>query len=434
MFPPGGTGRNPQDAFVTDLFREAALNEQRQKLHGAIILDNRLPVTLAVWAMCIVALLALVLFFTVGFARKEIVGGQILPKQGLVEVTAGMSGLVAERRVREGEAVNAGDVLFVISGERSTARGDTQAKIDAGLDQRKDSVQQELRQGERQLRLQRDSIAARLGDLRRQIGHMDTEIDLQTRRSAMADEARRQYEALAAAQDVSVVLARDKAAEAIDQRSRLQAMKRERAALDAQIAQLRAEQSDVSLRIEREGLSLKRTLSALDQEGAENEARREVLVRASRAGTVSSIVAEPGQSVAAGQTLASVVPAGATMEAVLLVPTRAVGMVRAGAPVELRYDAFPFEKYGQFKGTVREVSSTPMPESEARRVASQSGEGGAGPMYRLRVELERATVPIPGGEAPLLAGMRLQASLTLEYRRLYQWAFEPVAGLTGKPL
>ena len=419
---------------MSKLFRDAALREQRQKLHGAIILDNRLPVTLAVWAVCIVALLALLLFFTVGFARKEIVSGQILPKQGLVEVTAGMAGLVAERRVHEGQAVQAGDVLFVISGERSTARGDTQARIDAGLDQRKDSVQQELLQGERQSRLQRDSIAARLYDLRRQTGHMDSEIDLQTRRLALADEARRQYETLAAAQDVSVALARDKAAEAIDQRSRLQGMKRERAALDAQMAQLRAEQSDVSLRIEREALSLKRTLSALDQEAAENEARREVLVRASRAGTVSSIVGEPGQSVAAGQTLASVVPAGATMEAVLLVPTRAVGMVRAGAPVELRYDAFPFEKYGQFKGRVREVATTPMPDSEARRLANQAGDAAAGPMYRLRVDLERETVPTQSGDAPLLAGMRLQASLTLEYRRLYQWAFEPVTGLTGKPL
>jgi membrane fusion protein len=55
-------------------------------------------------------------------------------------------------------------------------------------------------------------------------------------------------------------------------------------------------------------------------------------------------------------------------------------------------------------------------------------------MYRLRVDLERETVSTPSGEAPLLAGMRLQASLTLEYRRLYQWAFEPVAGLTGRPL
>ena len=419
---------------MSDLFRQAALNEQRQKLHGAIILDSRLPVTLAVWALCAVVALGLVMFFSAGFSRKEIVAGQVLPTEGLVEVTAGLSGVVAERLVKEGQVVQAGDVLFVISGERTTVRGDTQARIDAGLDQRKDSVREELGHSVNQSRLQRETLATRLKDLKRQAGHLDAEIQLQVRRADLADDARRQYEALAAAQDVPAVTARDKAAEALDQRSRLQAMRRERAALDAQMAQLRAEHSDAALRSEREAMTLKRTLSTLDQEGMENEARREILVRAPRAGTVSSLVVQPGQGVLLGQVIATVVPAGARMEAVLLVPTRAIGVLRAGAPVELRYDAFPYEKYGQFSGRVREVSGTPLPEAEVRRTLPGTADAPTGPMYRLRVDLDSQTVPVQGREVALMAGMRLQASLTLERRKLYQWAFEPVAQLTGKPL
>lgn len=419
---------------MSDLFREAALREQRQKLHGAIILGSRLPMTLAVWALCLVVVLALLMFFTLGFARKETVGGQVQPVEGLVEVTATLSGVVSQRPVREGQVVAAGDVLFVISGERSTARGDTQARIDAGLGQRKDAVREELRQGEQQLRLQRQSLATRIDDLRSQIGLMDAEIDLQARRTAMAEEARRQYEALAANQDVSAALARDKAAEAIDQGARLQGLRRERAALEARLGEARAQHNELALRMSRDALELKRTLASLEQEGAENEARREVLVRAARAGQVSAIVAEPGQSVVLGQTLAQVVAADARMEAVLVVPTRAIGLLRPGAPVELRYDAFPYEKYGQFKGTVREVSSTPLPQAEARRIAGLAEEAAAGPMYRVRVDLAQQSVPADGREAPLLAGMRLQASLTLEWRRLYQWAFEPLNGLTGSRL
>lgn len=418
---------------MSALFREAALDAQRQKLHGAIILDSRLPATIAVWAVCAVVVLGLVLFFTAGFARKEIVAGQVLPTEGLVDVTAGLAGVVAEGLVKEGQAVRAGDVLFVISGERTTVRGDTQARIEAGLDQRKQSLRDELQQSVTQTRLQHDTLTTRLGELKRQAGHLDAEIQLQARRAALADDARRQYEGLAATQDVPAVMARDKAAEALDQRSRLQAMRRERAALDAQIAQLKAERSDSTLRGDRESMTLKRTLSSLDQEGMENEARREILVRSARAGTVTSIVVQPGQSVALGQVLASVVPAGATLEAVLLVPTRAIGMLRAGAPVELRYDAFPYEKYGQFEGRVREVSGTPLPEAEVRR-ALPGGAEQPGPMYRLRVELASQTVSAQGQELPLRAGMRLQGSLTLEHRKLYQWAFEPVAQLTGKPL
>jgi membrane fusion protein len=37
-----------------------------------------------------------------------------------------------------------------------------------------------------------------------------------------------------------------------------------------------------------------------------------------------------------------------------------------------------------------------------------------------------------GGSQPLVAGMRMQADVLLERRRLVEWLFEPVLGLTSR--
>jgi membrane fusion protein len=37
-----------------------------------------------------------------------------------------------------------------------------------------------------------------------------------------------------------------------------------------------------------------------------------------------------------------------------------------------------------------------------------------------------------GGTQPLVAGMRMQADVLLERRRLIEWLFEPVLGLSNR--
>ena len=48
--------------------------------------------------------------------------------------------------------------------------------------------------------------------------------------------------------------------------------------------------------------------------------------------------------------LASLVPAGAQLQAHLYAPSSAVGFVRAEQPVLLRYQAFPYQKFGHQHG------------------------------------------------------------------------------------
>jgi membrane fusion protein len=97
-------------------------------------------------------------------------------------------------------------------------------------------------------------------------------------------------------------------------------------------------------------------------------------------------------------------------------------------PVQIRYRAYPFQKFGQFQGTVSEVSRSPLADASGAEGARRSSEA----QYRIRVALARQDVPLARGTRPLMAGMALDASLLLETRKLYEWALEPLHGIDAK--
>jgi membrane fusion protein len=135
---------------------------------------------------------------------------------------------------------------------------------------------------------------------------------------------------------------------------------------------------------------------------------------------VGGVSAQAGQAVTAGAVLASVLPAQARLQAHLFAPSSAIGFVREHQAVLLRYHAYPYQKFGHQRGEVIDVSRAPVAGSDAE------------PVYRVTVALERQDITAYGETMPLTPGMRLDADVLLDRRRLIEWIFEPVLGLTGR--
>ena len=62
--------------------------------------------------------------------------------------------------------------------------------------------------------------------------------------------------------------------------------------------------------------------------------------------------------------LLDILPLKSPLQAVLLVPTRAIGFVRPGQKVRLLYEAFPFQRFGAYSGHVESVSKTILSEAD----------------------------------------------------------------------
>ena len=109
--------------------------------------------------------------------------------------------------------------------------------------------------------------------------------------------------------------------------------------------------------------------------------------------------------------------------------------MRAEQAVRLRYQAFPYQKFGAQSGRVLQVSRTPLAPAELAQLnlpAALSQGLASEPLYRITVSLDRQSVAAYGQEQALAAGMQLDADVLLERRRLIEWIFEPLLSLAQR--
>jgi multidrug efflux pump subunit AcrA (membrane-fusion protein) len=141
---------------------------------------------------------------------------------------------------------------------------------------------------------------------------------------------------------------------------------------------------------------------------------------------------------AAGPQAEAPAPPQAHVLAHLYSSSRAVGMVRPGQRVRLRYDAFPHQRFGHHEGVVISVSQSPVcagepPSQPAGMSCLTAAATGSAPeaLYRIAVQLDRTSIRAEGRDLALQPGMRLAADIALERRRLYQWMLDPLYAATG---
>lgn len=414
---------------MRQLFRQEAIDAQREKLLGAVSIAR--PVPLWVFTLLAAAFAAALIAFAFWgeYTRRERVEGFLALDAGAARLLAPEAGIVAELVVKEGDEVEAGAAIARISLERSTAAGATSELVQRELKQQQQSLQSEVESARLLAAQLQEQLRARIATLRAELEQADGEIQLQSTRVASARDELARTQKLVADRFLSDTALMQKRNELLEQQVKLQALRRSRAALERDLLAARAELAAVDLKLRQQIDQLERKRSELQTTRVQEEARRETVIRAPIAGTVTNIAVARGDSVAADALLATVLPKGSGLRAQLLVPTRAAGFIEPGNVVVLRYDAFPFQRFGQYRGQVESISRTVW--SPGEKVGPMTARE---PVYRVDVRLDSQTVRAGGQEMPLKPGMTLSADILLEKRTVFEWVFEPVLELRSRVL
>lgn len=411
------------------IFRQAALEKRHTKWMGEIVMVRPLSVVCLTSIAFGMALLVICFFFLCDYSARSTISGQLAPDVGVIKVYSAQRGVVVQKLGREGRAVKKGEVLYVISSERQTSSaGDVETTISRQVALRQQSIREEISHTRR---LQQDEDAA----LRKKIDGLEAEqsnivrqLEGQRLRIGLAEAGAKRADQMRSLGYVSAEMAQQKQADLLDQKNRLEALERDRLNTASELVAQRSALSSLPLRQHNDMAQLERLLASTDQEWAESEGRRRIEITAPAAGITTALVADVGQTVDSGRLLASVIPAGAILQAHLYAPSRAVGFIRPADRVLLRYQAFPYQKFGHATGTVIAVSRTAQPANEMTGATSGSGE----PVYLITVALARQSVTAYGKPQPLQAGMLVDADILQEKRRLYEWVLEPLYSLSGK--
>ncbi len=416
---------------MPSLFRLAALDAQRSKCYGEIILVRPISFSLLTFLASGMAMLIIGALVFGTYTKRATISGQLVPDIGVVKVYASQPGIVLSKHVQEGMRYKKGAVLFVVSSERrSSTPGGIQEKISRQVELREQSLREELRQTQTLHRAEEVALNRKIRGIEVELINVSNQLQGQVARVELAEATVRRAEELRQQGYFSADLAQQKQADLLDQRNKLEALKRDRNNVQRDLFALRSELQTLPLRQKSQTSQIERLITSTNQELVESEGKRTISVIAPVNGIATGIAAEEGQTVDGTSPLVSILPKEAVLQAHLYAPSRTIGFIRPGNGVLLRYQSYPYQKFGHARGVVISISRTALSPSELGGRATPTGPGSE-PLYRIIVRLERQTITAYGQPQPLQAGMLVDADVLQEKRRLFEWVLEPLYSLTG---
>ncbi|MFA5630677.1 MAG: HlyD family efflux transporter periplasmic adaptor subunit [Porticoccaceae bacterium] len=426
------------DGHNPSLFRAEALSSQNSAHLGRVLIHQPWGYTVAATVSGILILLVISFAWFGTYTRKTTVSGLLVPAEGVLRLTAPGTGTLSQVNVTEGQRVEAGDRLFILSGERLSSSGGVQESIGKQLHRRLAILKRNHVLIDDRLAGQMRMLDSRLATIDGELEQFAQEIRLIARREELARMQLQRQQKLVDAGFIAAAQQQKDEADLLVLQGQRQAIQRSRTSLERERVELQALRQDAKLRHRSEIADLDNGLAMIRQEQAEHEARTQLISTAPFAGVVTGLNVQRGQQIAAGSLLASLIPVDAPLTAQLYATSRQAGFIEEGQPVLMRYAAYPYQKFGMARGQVDEVAKSPYALQELPPHIASAAQP-AGPIqiggelfYRITVKLDAQTIDVYGQRQPLQAGMVLEADVVQDRRRMYEWALEPLYSVTRK--
>lgn len=414
---------------MAGLFRPEVLEHQHGAWMGEIQVARPLSLSVLTCFVVAVAVLTAAFLALAHYTSRAHVSGVLMPDRGVIRLMPPQAATLAESHVVEGQAVKRGDVLFTLQADRDAIGSDARLAVQRSFVERVRSLQSSIAQQTLLAQTREREVERRSTDLRGELAQLGSELELNQQRLALANQALARLKSLEKENFVSPAQVQAKSEEVLALRAQIAALERQRGAKQGELNVQEAQRREVPLREANARAELERELQEMEQGRAEAESLQRLVVRAPQDAVVTAVIAEPGQNVAPGVALATLVPSDARLQAQLYAPSSAVGFVRRDQPVLLRYQAYPYQKFGHQSGRVVAVSQAPLQAGELASVPLPKTDE---PLYRITVELDSQTITTYGEARRLAAGMQLEADVMLDRRRLVEWLFEPVLGFARR--
>ena len=409
------------------LFREEALQHAERRLEGAVILAT--PLRHRVFVLFAFAIVAIVVVFLVSatYSRKETVFGWIQPEGGIIRVRAGQGGVIQQLAVAEGARVNAGDTIAMVRLTTFVEEGDTGTLLKKGLENEAQAMVDQAKAAYDKTLLRESDLHDKLKESTALVAQARERIRLSGRRYEILEGEFQRAKTLAAAGAMSAAsLSSSESAFLLAASDRSQATTA-LLALQGQIDDYAAQLAEIPLEKERISAQISQAEAQYEQRLTSAKAQSLYRVVAPIDGNVLAMPVEVGQTVSPGESLVVMSSKGALLIADLFIPSRAAGFISQGQDVSLKYQAYPYQKFGVGHGSISKVSKTLLSPQEVAVPGLTLQE----PVFRARVAILRQSIEAYGKDTPLQPGMLLTADIIIDRRSLMEWLLDPLyaAGL-----
>jgi membrane fusion protein len=426
------------DTVRQGLFRPESLQARKLAWQGRPTLTVGVPAAFASFASIALAAAIAALITFGSYARRVDMEGTVLPSAGLVAISSPAAGWIAALAAREGETIEKGTLLYTLDLDTATKDGRTQQQIINTQTAAREMLSQEIDRKSRMSEETRRQLRQKIENLKVQIDQLGFQITMHQGFFKTINKEYNLFLELVERRQASLNEMQSRQQAWMQSQSKLQDLESSKLRLLGELNDAQYQLSTVAISTADEIDTLKTRILEIDEKLANSEARRSIEIRAPEAGMVTAIIGRPGQVVSAGSPMLKIVPQPAIMQAELLAPSSAIGFIHQGDRVLLRYSAFPYQKFGEYWGTVVTVSDAALTPEEVQNLLSgaqltkQAAAVGVsstkqtGPFYRVIVKPDTQVVSVYGEERKLPASSQAQAYALLDRRPLYDWILEPL--------
>jgi membrane fusion protein len=410
-----------------EIFRKEALAAKQDKLIGAALFIR--PITfsfLTVFFLC-VCFVVFIFMFKGEYTRKEHVIGYLVPDQGLIKVHTPQAGVILECFIKEGQFVEKGARLFSISFEKHFEKGASESTAIELLRARRNNLMRELDNQNSINTISKNDLQEKNNSISLELTELKESLATQQQRVAGAKKNVARYQKLVAANFVSENQLLQQQDLLLEQIGILKDIVRKEISLSREYDANKKLMLASRFKDQNQQSLTSRDILEIEQQIADHEVRKLITVVAPKDGKVTTLTAKIGQAVNIENPLVTIIPRSAKLEAHLFVPTRASGFIKLNQSVSLRYEAFPYQRFGNYSGRVVEINRSVLlrTDESVPRLLSEA-------VYRVVVKLDSQDVIAYGVPVPLQSEMQLEADIEIDRRKFIDWLLDPIYSITGK--
>jgi membrane fusion protein len=413
---------------MSGLFRKEVTDAQADRFFGEVQIEQ--PGSAIAWlrGFLILTVLFVIFLCVTDYSRKERFAGYLTPEAGLINIHLDQPGTVTEVFVQDGKQVTRGQPLVSVGTDNSfESRSDVNRYAIESHELQLRNLRSQVEVSKEAFRNKQQSLTANIAFIKSQIGFERKRQESHAKRLKHAED---RY--------LSIKKLGDQAPLSADAISRLNDDFLSEKLMADQISQtiLSLERSlgDINFQIEGSRIealnqenALNGQIAQLTQQIMMQKVQMKSIVTAPIEGKITSMQAVVGGNFTPQQLVLAILPKDSELEAEIFIPSRSIGFLKVGQVVDIRYDAFPHEKYGSHSGRVTTISRTILLPSQIVDPIMVNE-----PVYKAKVRLNQKFMAADGGTYELQAGMHLQADVALDKRPLIEWIFRPITDVVRR--
>ena len=366
------------------IFRKEAIEAKKNRLTGKIIIHQRLS-SYPIHLLIFVTFLAVIVYLSqCSYSRKETVKGYLLPSKGVIKVVSGRKGVLVRLLVQEGSNVDSNQPIAKIRDSQGMTGGvDVSMALKNELQQQRQALQSELSiqtaifgKEERRIDTQLTQRNRSLNAIRK--AKATSLLRLELKEQQYEKNKSLHHKGYLSSTELAVV--HEEYLEALESYDRLE---KELASVLVEIDALKSAKILLPEQRFLKKTTIQREISQLETQQIELDNDYEFIITAPESGMVTAIQPSVGSYLTTDTIILSIIPQNSPLEMELLLPTRSAGFVQLGDEVRIRFDAFPYQKFGLVKGQVTNIDQAlVLPSDKVFPIKTTEA------IYRLRAKLQ----------------------------------------------